>query len=139
MGIGQTGSDAVPEPRKNIPRGRRENCEFWVCPNSPALASVGRRCMQQGMSFVWPQNEAPYFVTSWGAVVNLLVFDNIPYLFPGHPACAPIPVTEGHLAIPPPASHAWSACPGQNWSKPSQNWSETGQSWSDPLVDVFPW
>merc|ERR1711873_250643 len=59
-----------------------ETCEFWVCPNSPALASVGRLCMQQGMSFVWPRNEAPYFVTSWGTVVNLLVLDNIPYLFP---------------------------------------------------------
>ena len=103
----------------------QENCEFWVCPNSPALASVGRRCMQQGMSFVWPRNEAPYFVTSWGTVVNLLVFDNIPYLFPGHPACAPIPVTEGHLVIPSPVSHACSACPGQQWS--------------DSLVDVFPW
>ena len=58
-----------------------ETCEFWICPNSPALASVGRRCTEQGMSFVWRRDETPYFVTPWGMVVNLVVFDNIPYFW----------------------------------------------------------
>ena len=41
----------------------RERTKFWVNGSSPALSSVGRRCMEQGLSFVWPADSTPYFVT----------------------------------------------------------------------------
>ena len=80
----------------------REATKFWVNSQSPALSSVGRRCMEQGMSFVWPTDSRPYFVTPWGTTVPLVVDGYIPYLYPGSPECRPEPVTAERLRIPTP-------------------------------------
>ena len=66
-----------------------ETAEFWVSGQSPALSSLGYRCMEQGLSFVWPAYEDPYFVTPWGTAVPLTVDGYIPYLVPGSSANAP--------------------------------------------------
>ena len=75
---------------------------FWVNGSSPALISVGRRCMESGMSFVWPAGSAPYYVTPWGTAVPLVVDGYIPYLHLGSEQCAPRALTASHLRIPAP-------------------------------------
>ena len=51
----------------------REETRFWVNGSSPALMSVGKRCMERGMSFVWPAGSNPYYVAPWGEVIPLVV------------------------------------------------------------------
>ena len=92
----------------------REECDYWVSGSSPALSSVGRRCIDHGFSFVWPARERPYFVTPWGTVVPLIVDDYIPYMYPGHPDCAPVPLSPEHLCIAAPAGASVRNAP--HWS-----------------------
>ena len=35
-------------------------------PSTPAVCSVGKKCMEQGFSFHWPTGEAPYFISPDG-------------------------------------------------------------------------
>ena len=80
----------------------REQMEFWAMGSTPPLSSVGKRCSEQGFSFVWLAGGQPYFVAPWGNTIPLVVQDNIPYLHIGSPECAPVPTTQDHLHIPHP-------------------------------------
>ena len=90
-----------------------EEARFLIAGHSPALQSVGRRCQEQGFSFVWPAGwgSTPYFVTPWGTKVPLIVDDCIPYLQPGDPRCAPTPLEVDDLRVPtPPAFDTVAGC-----------------------------
>ena len=60
-----------------------EEVNPYVLDDTPAVLSVGLRCMQKGYSFIWPAGEKPYYVLPDGQVVELEVIDDIPYLRPG--------------------------------------------------------
>ena len=74
---------------------------FWISGSSPALASVGKR-VEDGCSFVWPRDGAPYFITASGQRVSLLVDRRIPYYDPQSPACRPVPAQERDFVVPAP-------------------------------------
>ncbi|MCP4194465.1 MAG: hypothetical protein GY768_27980, partial [Planctomycetaceae bacterium] len=57
--------------------------------NTPAVLSIGARCMEHGYSFIWLRGEAPYFIKPDGNIVEFDVIDNIPYLIPGKASCQP--------------------------------------------------
>ena len=61
----------------------------YVLDSTPALLSVGFRCMELGYTFVWPPGQDPYFILPDENVVYLEVIDNIPYLRPGAKKCQP--------------------------------------------------
>ena len=44
------------------------------------VLSVGRRCVEQGYSFVWEANTTPYMKSPDGKIVHLVVDGYIPYL-----------------------------------------------------------
>eukprot|EP00971_Amphidinium_carterae_P019757 389301-Amphidinium_carterae.1 len=45
-----------------------------------SMRSVGRRCMTEGYSFVWPKGSNPYFIDPRGIRINFQVDRCIPYL-----------------------------------------------------------
>ena len=61
-------------------RTLREETSSLLLPHSPWALSLGQRCMQQGYSFTWPAGENPYFTTSRGTRVSLIVIGNCPYI-----------------------------------------------------------
>ena len=57
--------------------------EAHVLDNTPPLLSVGRRCMNDGMTFVWPAGSDPYFIRKDGMKVALSVEGYVPYITSG--------------------------------------------------------
>ena len=57
--------------------------EPLVLPDTPAVLSIGRRCMQMGYGFYWHPGQNPFLVTPDGNVIPLLVRKDIPYLAVG--------------------------------------------------------
>ena len=55
----------------------------YVLDKSPSVLSVGKKCMEEGYSFVWPANGAPYMISL------LEVEGNIPYIVKDSDFCSP--------------------------------------------------
>ncbi|MCV6575456.1 MAG: retropepsin-like domain-containing protein, partial [Cohaesibacter sp.] len=55
----------------------------FVLDQSPAVFSVGMRCMKLGYTFVWPPNGQPFMINESGKRIDLHSKDDIPYLIPG--------------------------------------------------------
>ena len=56
------------------------NINPYLLSDTPAVLSIGRRCMEEGYSFIWNANEAPYLQTPTGGCIPLRLERNIPYL-----------------------------------------------------------
>ena len=52
----------------------------YVLPSTPAVLSVGQRCLEKGYDFVWRKNSAPYFVRPDGKAVILKLDGRVPYV-----------------------------------------------------------
>ena len=52
--------------------------QFVLLPNTPAVCSVGKKCMEQGFSFFWPKGEAPHFICPDGHKVQCQLRGNVP-------------------------------------------------------------
>ena len=52
----------------------------YVLPDTPAVISVGMRCIQDGWDFVWKSFSRPYFKKKDGTKIKLEVKDFVPYL-----------------------------------------------------------
>jgi hypothetical protein len=70
-------------PRKEI----GGSLNSYVLQNTPAVVSMGKRCMEVGCSFVWPSGEAPFLIDPKGRVTVFEVKDNIPYITTGSDVC----------------------------------------------------
>ena len=57
-----------------------DRIEAHILPNTPALISVGKRCMEMGYSFRWDAGQLPELISSNGTVTTLEVINNVPYL-----------------------------------------------------------
>ena len=68
------------------------NVSPYVLPSTPAVVSMGKRCMHEGYSFVWMDGKSPYFITPDKRRMRLRVLDEIPYIIPGDPFCQPVKV-----------------------------------------------
>lgn len=60
-----------------------EEAKPFVLEQTPAVFSVGMRCMKLGCSFIWPPGEQPFMINSSGKRIDLHSKDDIPYLIPG--------------------------------------------------------
>ena len=76
-----------------------ERVHPYILPSTPALLSVGRRCMKMGYTFVWKPREEPYFITPSGKVVVLEVINDIAYLEPGNRKHLPRKLHQEDLRI----------------------------------------
>ena len=83
-----------------------EVVDLNVLPSTPPVLSLGRRCMREGFSFVWPAREEPYLVRPDGQTIRLQVVDDIPYLSPATLHCRPTP-TKAQVDMPYPESCAF--------------------------------
>ena len=55
----------------------------YILGSTPAVLSVGYRCMNLGYSLYWPKLESPYFLLPFGKVCPLVTKGDVPYLYPG--------------------------------------------------------
>ena len=60
-----------------------EDPKPFVLDQTPAVFSVGMRCMKQGYTFVWPPEKQPFMINKDGMRIDLHSRDDIPYLIPG--------------------------------------------------------
>ena len=52
----------------------------YILDETPAVLSVGVRCMEQGYSFVWPADSKPYFIRPDHKVIELNVDGRVPVI-----------------------------------------------------------
>eukprot|EP00435_Cladocopium_sp_Y103_P024953 s934_g6.t1 len=57
-----------------------EPVKAHVLDDTPSVLSMGKRCMEQGFSFVWPSGKDPFMIDNDGYVVKMKVKDHIPYI-----------------------------------------------------------
>jgi hypothetical protein len=50
-----------------------------ILPNTPAVQSLGKRCMEDGFTFVWNKFQLPFMITPKGVIEYLPVRNNVPY------------------------------------------------------------
>ena len=62
----------------------QEEAKPFILEQTPAVLSVGMRCMKLGYTFVWPPNDQPFMINQFGKRISLHSKDDIPYLIPGN-------------------------------------------------------
>ena len=60
-----------------------------VLDDTPSVMSLGKRCLEEGYSFVWPSGKIPFMITKLGSRIDLTIHDNIPYVDLGTVECIP--------------------------------------------------
>ena len=66
-----------------------EISQAYVLDDTPSVMSLGKRCMEEGYSFVWPSGKMPFMITKNGGRIDLTIHDNIPYIDLGTYECTP--------------------------------------------------
>ena len=61
-----------------------EPVEAHILESTPSVLSVGKRCMNHGYSFIWPEGREPYMINREGQRIQLYVKGDIPYIKVGH-------------------------------------------------------
>ena len=86
-----------------------EEAKPFVFEQSPAVFSVGTRCMTLGYTFVWPPKEQAFIINPSGKRIDLHSKDAIPYLIPGegsepHDGVIEVDVYEGEQRMAKPGA-----------------------------------
>ena len=76
-----------------------EPAKAHVLEDTPSVLSLGKRCMEQGYTFVWPNGREPYMINSEGDKIRMEVHDLIPYVYLGAKDYRPVPDHEAELVI----------------------------------------
>ena len=63
--------------------------QAYVLDDTPSVMSLGKRCMGEGYSFIWPSGKMPFTITKNGERIDLTIHDNIPYVDLGTYECTP--------------------------------------------------
>ena len=58
-----------------------EPAKAHVLDDTPSVLSLGKRCMEQGYSFVWPSGRDPYMINSDGEKIKMEVRDLMQYVY----------------------------------------------------------
>ena len=76
-----------------------EPARAHVLEDTPSVLSLGKRCMEQGYTFVWPNGREPYMINSEGDKIRMDVHDLIPYVYLGAKDYRPTPDHEAELVM----------------------------------------
>ena len=57
-----------------------EPVKAHVLDDTPSVLSMGKRCLEQGYTFIWPSGKDPFMIDSDGLIINMKVKDHIPYV-----------------------------------------------------------
>eukprot|EP00435_Cladocopium_sp_Y103_P034429 s953_g8.t2 len=52
----------------------------YILDDTPSVMSLGKRCMDEGYSFLWPSKQMPFLINKDGKRIDLSLHDNIPYV-----------------------------------------------------------
>ena len=97
-----------------------EEIDAYVLDSTPAVISVGKRCMSMGYSFHWPSGKHPFFVCPDGMIVEFDVHGDIPYLRSGSRKSAPkTPTREILVPSVPAVVESPFGIPTTTWACPS--------------------
>ena len=66
--------------------GLKDDATALVLDSTPAVLSIGLRCMEKGWRFQWPAGREPSMTSPAGVVIKLRVIGNVPYLEERSPA-----------------------------------------------------
>jgi len=98
--------------------GLHDHASALVLESTPAVLSIGLRCMEQGWSFAWEAGKPPTLCSPTGVITQLTVFGNVPYLVersPAYPAGA-----QGSDALGPVLADVPPPAPGQPVEEPDK-------------------
>ena len=76
-----------------------EPAKAHVLEDTPSVLSLGKRCMEQGYSFVWPTGREPYMINPEGDKIKMEVHDLIPYVYLGAKDYRPTSDPEAELVM----------------------------------------
>ena len=76
-----------------------EPARAHVLEDTPSVLSLGKRCMEQCYTFVWPNGREPYMINSEGDKIRMEVHDLIPYVYLGAKDYRPTPDHEAELVM----------------------------------------
>ena len=76
-----------------------EPAKAHVLEDTPSVLSLGKRCMEQGYTFVWPTGREPYMINSEGDKIKMEVHDLIPYVYLGAKDYRPTSDHEAELVM----------------------------------------
>ena len=57
-----------------------EPVQAHVLDDTPSVLSMGKRCLDQGFTFVWPSGKDPFMLDKNGMMIKMKVKDHIPYV-----------------------------------------------------------
>ena len=90
----------------------KENIEPLLLGSTPPVLTIGRRCMDHGYSFVWPNAKKPYFICPDGKRFTFEVDNYTPWLVEREGGIAFPSVAGSHLAAAEQAPAVENALPG---------------------------
>ena len=76
-----------------------EPAKAHVLEDTPSVLSLGKRCMEQGYTFIWPSGRDPYMINSEGDKIKMEVHDHIPYVYLGAKDYRPMPDHEAEIVM----------------------------------------
>ena len=57
-----------------------EPVKAHVLEDTPSVISMGKRCLEQGYTFIWPSGKDPFMIDGNGLMINMTVKDHIAYV-----------------------------------------------------------
>ena len=57
-----------------------ESVKAHVLEDTPSVLSMGKRCLDQGYTFIWPSGKDPFMIDNNGMMISMNVKDHIPYV-----------------------------------------------------------
>ena len=99
-----------------------EECVPFVMKDTPDVLTMGRRCMNEGYSFVWKANsDKPYFRKPDGTRVVMKVENYVPYLVTNLEESAAAPVSSDEEFGKAGGATAWPTAPVEKHTPPGSD------------------
>ena len=104
-----------------------------VLKDTPSVMSLGKRCMDEGYSFTWPERRLPYLIAPNGRKIPLIVRDYIRNISLGSPECEPVNDAAARAV-----SHLLATPLGKHISSTDKRVVYIDEDSGDELEDVLP-
>ena len=109
------GAVHVTEDVGNQVMGLMDNSRALVLESTPAVLSIGLRCMEHGWSYHWRAGKAPVMRSPSGVETVVAVYSNVPFLMegsPAYPAGAPVQDSFRLVLVGRSAARSWATSRG---------------------------
>ena len=69
--------------------GLKDDATALVLASTPAMLSIGARCMEKGWKFEWMAGKEPTMTSPFGSMIRLRVIGNVPFRAGPSESCRP--------------------------------------------------